>query len=389
MAANLAALTGIAAPESLIPLLGVPLLGAPTLSVVVPCYNERLNVVPLIQKLDAALAGIAWEVIFVDDNSPDGTSGEVRRAAASDPRVRCIRRIGRRGLASAVIEGALSSSARFIAVMDGDLQHDETRLPDMLAALHSGDFDLAVGSRHVEGGDNAGLSSRWRHTLSDGGIRLAQAFLPVRLSDPMSGFFMLGRETFEALAPHLTGQGFKILLDLVMSAPGPLRVQEVPCQFHPRLAGESKLDVLVLVQFAGLLLDKIFDGFLPLRFLSFCFVGLLGVLVHLAVLTLARLTADVDFETAQIAGTIVSMVFNFQLNNQITYRDQRLRGPRLWRGLLLFMVVCGIGAIANVGIARTLYESHANWWTLAGATGAIIGVVWNYAVSATLVWRAR
>ena len=384
MAANLAALTGIAAPEPVVSPLGVP-----ALSVVVPCYNERLNVVPLIQKLDAALAGIAWEVIFVDDNSPDGTSGEVRRAAASDPRVRCIRRIGRRGLASAVIEGALSSSASFIAVMDGDLQHDETRLPDMLAALRSGDFDLAVGSRHVEGGDNAGLSSRWRHTLSDGGIRLAQAFLPVRLSDPMSGFFMLGRETFEALAPHLTGQGFKILLDLVMSAPGPLRVREVPCQFHPRLAGESKLDVLVLVQFAGLLLDKIFDGFLPLRFLSFCFVGLLGVLVHLAVLTLARLTADVDFETAQIAGTIVSMVFNFQLNNQITYRDQRLRGPRLWRGLLLFMVVCGIGAIANVGIARTLYESHANWWTLAGATGAIIGVVWNYAVSATLVWRAR
>ena len=384
MAAQLDASTGIASPD-----LRVLPIGVPTLSVVVPCYNERLNVVPLIQKLDAALAGIAWEVIFVDDNSPDGTAGEVRRAAATDPRVRCIRRIGRRGLASAVIEGALSSSARFIAVMDGDLQHDETRLPDMLAALRSGDFDLAVGSRHVEGGDNAGLSSRWRHTLSDGGIRLAQAFLPVRLSDPMSGFFMLGRETFEALAPHLTGQGFKILLDLVMSAPAPLRVREIPCQFHPRMAGESKLDVLVLVQFAGLLLDKIFDGFLPLRFLSFCFVGLLGVLVHLAVLTLARLTADVDFATAQIAGTIVSMVFNFQLNNQITYRDQRLRGPRLWRGLLLFMVVCGIGAIANVGIARTMYESHANWWTLAGATGAIIGVVWNYAVSATLVWRAR
>ncbi len=364
-------------------------LASPELSVVVPCYNERPNVLPLIRKLDAALAGIAWEVIFVDDNSPDGTAAEVRRAAASDPRVRCIRRIGRRGLASAVIEGALSSSAVYIAVMDGDLQHDETRLPDMLAALRTGAFDLAVGSRHVAGGDNAGLSSRWRHALSDGGIRLAQAFLPVRLSDPMSGFFMLGRDTFEALAPHLTGQGFKILLDLVMSAPATLRVREIPCQFHPRLAGESKLDVLVLVQFAGLLLDKVFDGLLPLRFLSFCFVGLLGVAVHLAVLTVARLTGDFGFFTSQIAGTIVSMVFNFQLNNQITYRDQRLRGPRLWRGLLLFMLVCGIGAVANVGIARTLYESNTNWWTFAGATGAIIGVVWNYAVSATLVWRAR
>ena len=361
----------------------------PELSVVVPCYNERANVVPLIRKLDAALAGIAWEVIFVDDNSPDGTAAEVRRAAGADPRVRCIRRIGRRGLASAVIEGALSSSAGFIAVMDGDLQHDESRLPDMLAALRTGEVDLAVGSRHVAGGDNAGLASRWRHALSDGGIRLAQAFLPVRLGDPMSGFFMLGRETFEALAPHLTGQGFKILLDLVMSAPAPLRVREIACQFHPRLAGESKLDVLVLVQFAGLLLDKVFDGLVPLRFLSFCFVGLLGVLVHLGVLTLARLTGDFGFATSQIAATVVAMVFNFQLNNQITYRDQRLRGPRLWRGLLLFMLVCGIGAVANVGIARTIYESHANWWTLAGATGAIIGVVWNYAVSATLVWRGR
>jgi len=384
MAVTLAESTGIAAamPDALQPRI-------PELSIIVPCYNERANVVPLIRKLDAALAGIVWEAIFVDDNSPDATAAEVRRAAAADPRVRCIRRIGRRGLASAVIEGALSSSAAFIAVMDGDLQHDETRLADMLAALRDGDVDLAVGSRHVAGGDDAGLSSRWRHVLSDGGIRLAQAFLPVRLSDPMSGFFMLRRETFEALAPHLTGQGFKILLDLVMSAPAPLRVREIACQFHPRLAGESKLDVLVLVQFAGLLLDKLFEGLLPLRFLSFGFVGLLGVLVHLAVLTLARLTGNFDFETSQIAATIVSMIFNFQLNNQITYRDQRLRGPRLWRGLLLFMVVCGIGAIANVGIARSLYASHANWWTLAGTTGAIIGVVWNYAVSATLVWRAR
>src|ERR1700732_3057878 len=122
-------------------------LRAPELTVVVPCYNERPNVAPLVQKLENALFGIAWEVVFVDDNSPDGTTAEVRRIAQTDPRVRCIRRIGRRGLASAVIEGALSSSARFVAVIDGDLQHDETKLPDMLAALRTGRYDLAVGSR--------------------------------------------------------------------------------------------------------------------------------------------------------------------------------------------------------------------------------------------------
>jgi dolichol-phosphate mannosyltransferase len=371
-------------PASLLP----PGPPAADLTVVVPCYNERPNVAPLVEKLNAALAGIAWEVVFVDDNSPDGTAAEARRLARLDPRVRCIRRIGRRGLSSAVIEGALASSALFIAVMDGDLQHDETRLPVMLAALQTGQYDLAVASRHVAGGDTAGLASRWRHMLSDAGGTLAQRFLPVRLSDPMSGFFMLPRPLFEQLAPGLTAQGFKILLDLILTAEAAPRVIEVPAEFRKRLAGESKLDVLVLTQFAGLLVDKTLGGLVPLRFLSFAAVGLLGLGVHLVVLIGGRETLGLGFATAQIAATAVAMIFNFQLNNQITYRDQRLRGPRLWRGLLLFLVVCSVGAVANVGIARVLYETHT-YWTVAGAIGAVIGVVWNYAVSATLVWRAR
>lgn len=360
----------------------------PTLSVIVPCYNERPNVAPMIAKLDEALTGIAWEVIYVDDDSPDGTAAEVRRIAQDDPRVRCIRRIGRRGLASAVIEGALSSSADYVAVIDGDMQHDETRLPEMLEALRGGQYELVVASRHVEGGDNAGLSSRWRHILSDGGIWLARIFLPVPLTDPMSGFFMLPRERFEDLARGLTGQGFKILLDLVLSAPEPLRVKEVPARFRERVAGESKLDALVMMQFGGLLLDKVFGGLLPQRFFSFAIVGALGVLVHLAVLAGLRETLELGFEIEQSIATLVAMVFNFQLNNAITYREQRLRGPRLWRGLLIFMLVCGVGAIANIGIAQVLYESRTTWG-VAGAIGAVIGVVWNYAVSSTLVWRAR
>jgi dolichol-phosphate mannosyltransferase len=362
--------------------------GIADLTIVVPCYNERPNVAPLVAALDAALTGIAWEVVFVDDDSPDGTAAEARRLGRLDGRVRCIRRVGRRGLSSAVVEGALASSALFVAVIDGDLQHDETRLPVMLEALRSGQYDLAVASRHVAGGDAAGLASRWRHMLSDAGTTLAHRFLPVKLSDPMSGFFMLPRALFEQLAPALTAQGFKILLDLVLSAEAPLRVIEVPAEFRKRLAGESKLDVLVLTQFAGLLVDKALGGLLPLRFVSFAAVGLLGVVVNLLVLIAGRDELGLSFGMAQLAGTLVAMVFNFQLNNQITYRDQRLRGPRLWRGLLLFLVVCGIGAAANVGIARVLYQAHT-YWTLAGGIGAVIGVVWNYAVSATLVWRAR
>jgi dolichol-phosphate mannosyltransferase len=342
----------------------------------------------MIGKLDAALAGIAWEVIYVDDNSPDGTAQAVRQIAQHDTRVRCIRRIGRRGLASAVIEGALSSSADYVAVIDGDLQHDETRLPVMLAALQAGDYDIAVASRHVEGGDSAGLGGRWRHTLSDGGIKLAQAFLPVRLSDPMSGFFMLRRPLFEQLARGLNGQGFKILVDLVLSSAVPLRVKEIPARFRERAAGESKMDALVMIQFVGLLLDKMSGGILPLRFFSFALVGGLGIVVNLAVLAVLHEITPRAFDIEQAVATLAAMAFNFQLNNVITYRDHRLKGSSLWRGLLLFMLVCGFGAVANVGIAHVLYAQKTNW-SVAGGVGAMIGVVWNYAVSATLVWRAR
>ncbi|MGI4748791.1 MAG: glycosyltransferase [Janthinobacterium lividum] len=364
----------------------------PRISIIVPCYKERPNVRPLVASLDAALAGRDWEVIFVDDDSPDGTSDEIRSLAATDSRVRGLRRIGRRGLSSAVIEGVLASSASLIAVMDGDLQHDETSLVPMLDAVGQGTCEIAVGSRHVAGGDASGLSSPWRHRLSESGIRIAQRLLPIRpgfapLGDPMSGFFACERCYFERTAPKLSGEGFKILLDLILSAPEPPRVLEVPARFRPRVAGESKLDVLVLVQFAVMLLDKACRGYLPGRFIAFAVVGGAGVLVNLVVLDLMRWSGT-DFATSQTVGTIIAMVVNFWLNNSLTYRDRRLRGRRMWQGLALFMLVCSAGGIANIGIARALHDAH-HGWEPAGAAGAAIGVVWNYAVSSTLIWRLR
>jgi dolichol-phosphate mannosyltransferase len=372
-----------AAPEAA---LSTSFPAALTLSVIVPCYNERANVGPMVAALDAALAGLAWEVIFVDDDSADGTADAVRALARQDRRVRCIRRVGRRGLSSAVIEGALASSAAYVAVIDGDLQHDESRLPAMLAAFEAG-AELVVGSRHVDGGDTAGLSSPMRVRLSAAGIRLAQAIMKAKLTDPMSGFFMIRQTMFEQLARRLTGQGFKILLDLVLASPAPLRVVEIPYRFRPRSAGESKLDALVLLQFAGLLIEKALGGVVPLRFISFALVGGLGIIINLAVMAVAR-RAGMDFAVAQSLGTAVAMVANFQLNNALTYRNIRLRHGAFWRGLVLFMLVCGLGAIANIGIARAIYHQGAAGLS-ASAAGAAVGVVWNYAVSATLVWRSR
>ncbi len=371
-----------AGPLAVTPLALNPLV----LTVVVPCYNERANVAPLVASLNKALAGLAWEVVFVDDDSPDGTSDAARAIARTDKRVRCIRRVGRRGLSSAVIEGALSSSADYVAVIDGDLQHDETRIPAMLKALENG-AELVVGSRHVAGGDAKGLASPLREKLSATGIRIAQLATGAKISDPMSGFFALRRELFERLASRLTGQGFKIMLDLVLASPTPLNIVEIPYHFRPRAAGESKLDALVLAQFAGLLIDKALHRTVPLRFISFALVGGFGVLINIGVLQIAR-TAGMSFAAAQTLGTFLAMAANFQLNNQLTYRAHRLKGKNAWRGLILFLLVCSLGAFANIGIARALYAENGHG-ILSGAAGAAVGVVWNYAVSATLVWRVR
>src|ERR1700677_4903040 len=204
--------------------------GLPQLSVVVPTFNERDNVTKLFRRLETALQGIGFEVVFVDDNSPDGTWQVVRELARQDSRVRCIRRIGRRGLSGACIEGILASSAPCAAVIDADLQHDEAQLPKMLSLLQGGEFDLVIGSRYIEGG-SADSFNRHRAGASALATEVAKRALKVEVADPMSGFFMIRRERFEELAPQLSTQGFKILLDVVATAHGALRIKEVPYTF--------------------------------------------------------------------------------------------------------------------------------------------------------------
>ena len=359
----------------------------PLLSVIVPTFNERVNVTKLFEKLQSALTGIDWEVIFVDDNSPDGTSDVVRGLAGQDARVRGIRRIGRRGLSGACIEGILASSARFVAVMDADLQHDETQLPKMLALLQDGQADLAVGSRYVEGG-SADSFNKQRAGASALATEISKRLLRVSVSDPMSGFFMIRRDRFEQLAPQLSTQGFKILLDVIATAQGNLRTVEIPYRFGSRLHGESKLDSMVALDFLGLVLAKLTNDAVSLRFLLFALVGSTGLAVHLATLFVALKLFNFPFAEAQACGALLAMTTNFILNNFLTYRDQRLRGFAILRGLLTFYFVCGVGLLANVGVAFSVYDHEPIWW-VAGAAGALMGVVWNYAMSGLFVWRKR
>jgi dolichol-phosphate mannosyltransferase len=360
---------------------------APEFSIILPTFRERQNLVPLLAKIATAIPDVAWEVIIVDDDSPDGTAEAAKELGAYDGRIRCLRRIGRRGRSGACIEGILASQAPFVAVMDADLQHDETLLAGMFAALNRDQADLVIATRYAEGGD-AASHKPFRLWLSQLATRLTRGILDVHVSDPMSGFFAIKRPLFDRLAHKLSSQGFELLLDLLATTRDAPRIKELPYRFRTRLHGESKLDARVGMDFLGLLVAKATRDLVPLRFLSFALVGMIGTLVHLGVLLLTHETLGVPFTAAQTIAAFAAMTSNFALNNELTYAERRLRGFAALRGLALFYVVCSLGMLSNVGVATWIFVVDAKWW-MAGLIGSLVGLVWNYAVSTTLVWRVQ
>jgi dolichol-phosphate mannosyltransferase len=354
------------------------------LTVVIPTFNERDNVLPLVERLRDALREVTWQAIFVDDNSADGTAERVKALAAEDPRIVCLRRIGRRGLAGAVLEGVMASAAPVVAVIDADLQHDETRLPRMLSLIQSGAAELVIASRYLtpEGLDS-GLSAV-RLAGSRMATWIARRVLRAEISDPVSGFFALRRDLVDRVAPQLSNHGFKILFDIIASQPRALRIVEVPYAFAERAAGDSKLDGRVVIDYLGLILSKLSRSAVPPRALLFCLVGTTGLLVHFLALYLCR-GLGLAFILSQTLAALTAMTSNFLINNQVTYRDRRLRGLRLLTGYLRFCGLCGLGLIANVAIADLVHRVTPIWW-VAAAAGAVFGAVWNYVGSSLAVW---
>ncbi|MEO1648281.1 MAG: glycosyltransferase family 2 protein [Pseudomonadota bacterium] len=356
------------------------------LAIILPTLNESGNLAPLVERIDGALGPGGWEVLIVDDNSQDGTADEARALALKDSRVRVIQRIGRRGLASAAIEGFCATAAPFVAVMDADHQHDPALLPRMLDALKAAEADICVASRFAEGASTQDWANPEREKLSGFANGIARAITGVELSDPMSGYFMLPTATARDLVPRLSGIGFKILLDLLATSTSPMRVKEFPLNFAARREGASKLDRAVLFDFLAGLYDKTLGRVIPTRFALFGTVGAAGVVVHMAVLAAMLFVFQERFTLAQGAAVLTAMSFNFWLNNWLTYRDKRLRGfgPVL-RGWIGFCATCAVGGFANVAVA-TLLEARGLYWALAALCGILMGSVWNYALSSRFVW---
>lgn len=357
------------------------------LAVIVATLNEAENLPELYHGLAETLAGVEWEMVVVDDDSPDGTADIALSLHDAGHPVRIVRRIGRRGLSSAVIEGMMASPARYLAVMDADLQHDETLLPEMLSILRQTDTDIVVGSRYI-GGGGVGDWSAARVRMSEFATAIARKLLAADLTDPMSGFFMIKREPLMKAVRNLSGEGYKILIDIFASSPEKLRYRELPYTFRPRMHGESKLDSAVLYEYLLLLIDKTFGRFVPTRLIMFVIVGGIGVFVHYAAFALAFFAADVAFIAAQTIATFTAMTGNYMLNNLLTYRDARRRGWAFLTGLVGFYFVCGIGLLGNVGIASYAYSLEYRWW-LAAFAGIVVGTVWNFAASSIFVWQRR
>lgn len=361
----------------------------PQVSIITPSYREAENIPVLFERLGAVLAGLDWELIVVDDNSPDGTAEIARKIAQADQRLRVIQRLGRRGLSGAVIEGMLASSAPVLAVIDSDLQHDERILPDMIRKLQSDPkVELVVGSRYTAGGGIGDFKSD-RAAYSRLATRLGNMVTKTHVADPMSGFFAIKRETFMQVAHKLSGEGFKILFDIMASSPRALGVAEVPYEFRERVHGESKLDTAVAWQYIELLLDKLIGRYVPVRMIKFGLVGLSGVVVSLGtVLILFKMFGE-NFDLSQAIATFMGMTWNYFLNNLFTFKDRRLTGWGILGGLLSFYAVCSVGALANVGAAGYFFHQEHWAWGIASISGILVGMVWNYAVSSRITWGQR
>lgn len=355
-----------------------------TVAIIVPTFNERGNVESLINGVRAGLGAENWEIIFVDDDSPDGTWREVQRVAFGDPRVRLIRRVGRKGLASACIEGVMSTTASYVAIMDGDGQHDPRHLQGMLGLARSRQLDVVIASRQESAGSEP-FRSRFRRWLSRTGNALGRLVVRGATRDPLSGYFLARREIFEERVGQLYGHGFKILLDLLSSSSTPLRIAELPAILQPRLQGASKLNPVVALDYAMLVGWRMTGRLVSPRFILYCAVGSVGVVVHLAVLQQSYLFLDSHFLPAQALATFAAMTSNYFLNNALTFRDRMLRGFAIWKGLFSFYLACSLGALIGVAVGQFLHTAGFAVWA-SGLGGALASAVWNFTLNSALTW---
>ena len=357
------------------------------ISVVTPTYNEAENIGVLISRISEVLKDIPHEIIVSDDDSPDETWKIAEDISKENPNVRCLRRMENRGLYPAVLDAFEIANGKYLAVIDADLQHDETKLPDMLEEIENNGHGLVIGTRYAEGGGTEGWS-RTRLFISKATNFVAGILMKRRCSDMMSGFFMIEQETYKQIKEKLNPRGFKILMDIIQNLPKDKAIGQVPYIFRPREQGESKLDKKVMFDFLVSLYElSIIGKYIPLKFLKFCLVGLSGVGVNWLILFLGKDFTEIDIRIVIVSAILVSMLSNFVLNNIWTFAKEAVEKPVLVK-IIQFFLICGIGAGINYIITYSLYKIDFLIY-FASFLGIAAATIWNYILNSLITWRDK
>ena len=359
------------------------------LTIIVPTYNEVDNISIFINKIKEILKNINFQILFVDDNSTDGTIDKVNKFKERYDNIELIVRIGRRGLSGACIEGIQNAKSNYVAIIDCDLQHDERLLLKMLQTFEKDELlDLIIGSRHVEEGDSQKGLSYLRNLGSQYAIRITQKLLKIKINDPMSGFFMAKKSSLVPLLSKLQPNGFKILADILATSKGDLLTKELGYEFKKRNAGYSKMNFSIILELFGLILSHLSFGIISIRFVLFGFVGFSGVIVQLISTYFFFKIVTLSFFYSHLISIFITMTSNFYLNNSLTFKDHSLAGRSFLKGLISFYIVCSIGAFANIAVAEKIFNSIEIWY-IASLTGALVGALWNFIFSSLFTWKTR
>ncbi len=359
------------------------------ITVIVPTFNEVENIDNFVIQIRKVLRPYEFQILFVDDNSTDGTIEKINKFKSNSSNIDLIVRIGRRGLSGACIEGIHNAKSPYVAVIDCDLQHDEKLLVKMLDNFkENSDLDLIIGSRYVDEGESKNGFSFIRDFGSKLAIKITQKILKINVNDPMSGFFMAKKISIHSLLPKLQPYGFKILADILATCKGNLIIKELGYEFKKRQLGQSKMSFTVVLELIGLLISHFTYGLISMRFILFGFVGSSGIFVQLFSTYFFLKIISFSFFYSQLFSIIIAMTSNYFLNNIITFKDQSLIGKSFFKGLFSFYMICSIGAFANIAIAEKLFDSFGIWY-LASFLGAIVGALWNFIFSSLFTWKTR
>jgi dolichol-phosphate mannosyltransferase len=354
------------------------------LSLIIPTYKEHDNISPLVQQIDRALPNYDYEVIFVDDNSQDGTAELIAELSPRYP-VRLIVRKDKKGLASAVVDGLKHVSSELIGVMDADLQHPPELIPCLLKEIQS-NADIVIASRYVKGGGCQGWGLV-RRIISKGAIFLAHLFLPStrKISDPVSGFFLFKKQV--VANADLQPVGYKILLEIL--AVGQFqKIAEVPYTFRVRHRGKSKLNARQQIDYLKHIYRLMRRRGELTRFVKFCLVGASGVLVNMGLLWLLTEFAGLFYLVSAAISIESSIISNFMLNDVFTFPDRRARGVKnLLRRLLKFNIVSLAGLGINMAVLWLLTDILGVYYLLSNLCGIALATLWNYIVNFWWTWK--